>query len=98
MSVLDKWYLLCYDIRDDKRYRRAIKVIKGYGERLQYSVFRCRLSQASLEKVRLELFQVLAVEDNILIIELCSRCVDRISKTNDETDWLPDPSRFQIID
>ena len=42
------WYLVCYDIRDPKRWRRCFKLLKGYGEGLQYSVFRCRLTKRQL--------------------------------------------------
>lgn len=37
-------YLVTYDIRDQKRWRRIFKLMKGYGEWLQLSVFQCRLS------------------------------------------------------
>ena len=50
-----KWYLLSYDIRDPKRLRRAAKSILGRGTRVQYSVFRCRLSKAEKEKLLLEM-------------------------------------------
>jgi CRISPR-associated protein Cas2 len=33
------WYLVCYDIRCPKRWRKAYKLIEGYGDRLQYSIF-----------------------------------------------------------
>lgn len=38
-------YIVVYDIRDPKRWRRIFKVMKGYGEWLQLSVFQCRLSR-----------------------------------------------------
>src|SRR5690606_2499180 len=38
-------YLVTYDIRDDKRWRRVFKTMKGFGEWLQLSVFQCRLSR-----------------------------------------------------
>lgn len=38
-------YLVTYDIRDPKRWRRVFKLMKGFGEWLQLSVFQCRLSQ-----------------------------------------------------
>lgn len=46
-------YLLCYDVRDDRRLRRTAKVAEAWGYRLQYSVFVCDLSdveRASLER------------------------------------------------
>lgn len=38
-------YLVTYDIRDDKRWRRVFKLMKGFGDWLQLSVFQCRLSR-----------------------------------------------------
>lgn len=38
-------YLVTYDIRDDKRWRRIFKLMKGFGDWLQLSVFQCRLSR-----------------------------------------------------
>jgi CRISPR-associated protein Cas2 len=53
------WYLVCYDIRDPKRWRRVFKLLKGYGYRLQYSIFRCRLTKRQSEQLRWELATLL---------------------------------------
>jgi CRISPR-associated protein Cas2 len=37
-------YIVSYDISDAKRLRRVHRTMRGYGEPLQYSVFRCDLS------------------------------------------------------
>ena len=34
-------YLVCYDICDDKRLKKVFKVMRNYGDHLQYSVFEC---------------------------------------------------------
>ena len=34
-----------YDIRDPRRWRRVHRIVKGYGGRLQFSVFECLLSE-----------------------------------------------------
>ena len=44
-------YLVSYDIRDQKRWRRVYRIAKGYGVQIQYSVFYCFLS--SKERVML---------------------------------------------
>ena len=36
--------MVTYDIADQKRWRFVFKVMKGYGEWVQLSVFQCRLS------------------------------------------------------
>ena len=45
-------YLVCYDITDPKRLRRAFRICKNYGLHLQYSVLECDLSPA--ERVSIE--------------------------------------------
>ncbi|MEM3852555.1 MAG: CRISPR-associated endonuclease Cas2 [Methanomassiliicoccales archaeon] len=37
-------YIISYDIRDQKRWRKVFNIAKGYGVHLQYSVFYCYLS------------------------------------------------------
>jgi CRISPR-associated protein Cas2 len=64
-------YLVCYDIRDDKRLRRVFKTCKDYGEHLQYSVFECDLSP--MEKARLEAALAALIkhdEDQVLFVAL----------------------------
>jgi len=63
--------LLCYDVRDDKRLRRAARVAETFGYRLQYSVFLCDLSQ--VERIRLdgELKGVLDLSvDSVMLVDL----------------------------
>lgn len=38
-------FIVTYDIGDDKRWRRVFKLMNGYGEWVQLSVFQCRLSR-----------------------------------------------------
>lgn len=45
-------YAVVYDITCDKERRRVDKILKGYGFRIQKSVFECRLSKRS--KIQLE--------------------------------------------
>jgi CRISPR-associated protein Cas2 len=64
-------YLVCYDIANDKRLRRAFKTCRNFGDHLQYSVFACELSPG--EKVQLEtaLNEVIKQdEDQVLFVSL----------------------------
>lgn len=64
-------YIVCYDIRDDKRLRRVFKTCKAYGDHLQYSVFECDLN--AREKVELEnaLNEIIKHdEDQVLFVSL----------------------------
>ncbi len=64
-------FLVCYDIRDPRRLYRVHKVMKGYGEPWQYSVFFCLLKDT--DRVRMEsdlLDEMNAKEDRVIIIDL----------------------------
>ncbi len=37
-------YLVAYDIADPKRWRRVFRLMEGFGQWLQLSVFQCRLT------------------------------------------------------
>lgn len=66
-------YLVCYDIGDPKRLRQVFKVMKGYGEHWQYSVFFCVL--APIDRVRMQsgLEEAMNLaEDQVIIIDLGS--------------------------
>lgn len=64
-------YLIAYDISEPKRLRRVIKVMEGYGERLQYSVFLCDLSASEELSWRGEILDVVNLaEDSVVRIDL----------------------------
>lgn len=94
-----KWWLVCYDVRDDKRLRKTAKHMEGYGSRLQYSVFRCWMTPREMERLRWELTTILQPEDDVLIIPLCARCHSGIRITHAEEkrpDWPDAPGSFTI--
>ena len=67
----ERLLMVTSDIADQKRWRSVFKVMKGYGEWLQLSVFQCRLSP----KRRAELVANLDMaidhkEDHVLILDL----------------------------
>jgi CRISPR-associated protein Cas2 len=94
-----RWHLITYDVRDPKRLRHVAQTLEGYGERIQYSVFRCRLSDTSLEQLRWELAKLMEDEDSLLVIPLCPRCAGRVPKhsTGDQSQWAEPPPTFEIL-
>lgn len=64
-------YLVCYDIGDPKRLRRVHKVLRGYGEAWQFSVFFCVLK--AIDRVRLQTHleeEMNSKEDRVMILDL----------------------------
>jgi CRISPR-associated protein Cas2 len=93
------WHLITYDVRDAKRLRKVAKKLEGYGERLQYSVFRCRMDRLALEKLCWELAEIMAASDDLLVMPMCSRCAERVPlhSTGDQSAWAADPPTFRIV-
>jgi CRISPR-associated protein Cas2 len=64
-------YLVCYDISDDKRLRRVFKIMRGWGDHLQLSVFECQLTRMDLARLKAELAEVIHhTEDQVLFVDL----------------------------
>ena len=64
-------FLVCYDIADDKRLRKVFKIMRDFGDHLQYSVFECQFTPTDLARCREELRQVINhSQDQILFVDL----------------------------
>lgn len=64
-------YLIAYDIADPKRLHRICKIMEGYGDRLQYSVFVSDLTISELVHARAEVEdQMVMSEDSVVIVDL----------------------------
>jgi CRISPR-associated protein Cas2 len=90
-------HLVSYDIRSPRRWRRAYRIIRGYGRRVQYSVFRVQATPIQIAQLRWKLSRVLTPEDALLVIRLCPGCADQISLRNDEENWPTDTSPCKIV-
>jgi CRISPR-associated protein Cas2 len=64
-------YLVAYDIREDRRLRSVAICMEGYGERIQYSVFICDLSDEEAVTMRGDIeTRIKPSEDSVMIIDL----------------------------
>ncbi len=64
-------YLVCYDIRNDKRLRKVFKTMRNWGDHLQYSVFECQFTPIDLARCRHELSLIINHgDDQVLFIDL----------------------------
>ncbi len=97
MAEQKNWYLVCYDIRCPKRWRKAYKLLEAYGERLQYSIFRCWLSQRTREKMRWELEEVLTFDDDLILIRLSNSCVKALPGYNRPNTWTINNHGFRSL-
>lgn len=64
-------YIIAYDIRCPKRWRRLFKLMEGSGAWLQYSIFQCRLSRRRLAEVRTAVEEIVHhTEDHVVFLDL----------------------------
>lgn len=94
-----RFFIVSYDIPDDRRRTRIFKFLRGWGDRVQYSVFCCQLNPR--ERLRLvdELKKRLKQDDDqVLFVD--AGCVNGehphpeinyLGRT-----WKPEP-RSQIV-
>ena len=64
-------YIVAYDIADDRRWRAVYKIMRGHGDRVQYSVFRCDLAATEKALFMQALIPLLDhSEDQVLFIDI----------------------------
>ncbi|TVQ92487.1 MAG: CRISPR-associated endonuclease Cas2 [Deltaproteobacteria bacterium] len=68
-----KAWIVCYDICDPARLRRVFNTMRGYGDHMQFSVFRCVLSPRQLQALKGDLIEVIdPTEDQVMFVPLGS--------------------------
>lgn len=78
----ERLYIVTYDIGEPRRWRMVFKLMNGFGDWLQLSVFQCRLVSARHAEMLTRLrATVSATEDHVLVIDLgpIDSCAPRIS-------------------
>jgi len=74
-------YIVAYDISNAKRWRRLFKLMHGYGDWLQLSIFQCRLSrQRHAELIALVDGIIHHKDDHVVFLDLgpADRVVPRV--------------------
>jgi CRISPR-associated protein Cas2 len=67
----ERLFIVTYDISDPKRWRRVFRIMKGYGEWLQLSVFQCRLSARRRAELQALLDSAINhAHDHVILLDL----------------------------
>ncbi|MBK8176002.1 MAG: CRISPR-associated endonuclease Cas2 [Rhodospirillales bacterium] len=71
MNDDERLYIVTYDIAEPRRWRRVFKLMNGYGEWLQLSVFQCRLSRKRKVELQAALSELInGNADHVLLLDL----------------------------
>jgi len=73
-------YVISYDISVDRRRNKVAKLLEGFGQRVQYSVFECDLTEAQYAALQRKLRRWLkpGEGDSLRTYRLCAACVKTV--------------------
>jgi len=73
------FYVVAYDIPDDRRRTKVHKILSGFGQWTQYSLFECFLTAKERVLLRDKLDRVLnPEEDSVRFYPLCEGCLGKV--------------------
>ena len=77
--MITLFYVVSYDISDNKRRTRLSKYLQSYGVRVQYSVFEMELSKEQYGILKKGVRKLIEKgEDSIRIYSICAECRKKI--------------------
>jgi CRISPR-associated protein Cas2 len=77
--------VVSYDVPEDKRRTKIHKILKSYGQWMQYSVFECDLTDTQYAKLRSRLSKVIKPNvDSIRFYSLCACCQPKVERIGGE--------------
>jgi len=88
--------LVSYDVPDDRRRTHLAHTLKDFGERVQYSVFECRLDERAQQNLRERLARLIdPEEDSLRIYRLCKES-DRLLEVLGTAKRTDDPDLYVL--
>jgi CRISPR-associated protein Cas2 len=77
--------VITYDISEDKRRTKIHRVLKSYGQWMQFSVFECDLSETEYARLRSRLSKLIKPgQDSIRFYFLCGCCKAKVERIGGE--------------
>ena len=88
--------LVAYDVSDDRRRERIVRILLDYGQRIQESVFWLEAEDELIDKMRRRLrAEIDEADDSIWIVPVCEACIRRIETLG--TQNLPEVPAYFIV-
>lgn len=92
---MKQFIVVAYDISDDRRRQKVVKILVNYGVRSNYSVFECVLTETQVNTMKNRLEKIVkSKSDCVLYYYLCKSCVvkresvGRVYKDGTEVVWV----------
>lgn len=78
-----QFLVVSYDISSNRRRLKVMKTLEGFGARVQFSVFECRLKPNEVDDLRRKLKKLIVQEDSIRLYFISADDVKRIERLGD---------------
>ncbi|GEM_PF-180992 len=86
MAQNKSYYIITYDIADDKRLAKIAKIMVNYTQRVLYSVFEGELTPEQEKQVKEKVAKIMEpMEDSVIYFRLCTECVAKIKSSGKKT-------------
>ena len=85
----EQLWVVAYDSPNTRRRRKLAKLLEGYGERLQWSVFECRLQPHQLQRLRQGLARIATADDSMRLWGMPQRAqvAEQLGRQEEHTPW-----------
>ncbi len=79
MKAKKQFWVIAYDIVDDRNRNRIANFLEKHGQRVNYSVFECMLTDSQFEKVKKQIEKWMDTDDDrIVYYPICVNCYTKI--------------------
>lgn len=74
------FYVVAYDVTDDRRRAKVVKQLERFGVRSNYSVFECLLTDVQYQRLQFSLSKIICPEekDRVVYYPICLNCYAKI--------------------
>jgi CRISPR-associated protein Cas2 len=91
------FYLICYDIVNDRRRTKIAYLLESYGMRIQQSVFECVLDDKQYEVLNQKLMKLInKKEDQLRFYPLSKSCRSQVAILGIKPTFSVDSSTFIV--
>ena len=81
------YYIITYDIRDDRRRNKIYKLLKGYATPVQFSVFEGHVRREDIVMLQHQVRKLMhSRDDSVCFYRQCVRCMDQIERLGVKTE------------
>ncbi len=92
MEKKKEFYVVAYDIKNNRRRARVAKLLEKYGVRANYSVFECMFTPGQLKQVKSKMiFWSNTKTDSVIFYPCCLNCYAKIEYVPKVRERKPGP-------